>query len=68
MPYSKKELVECAHRRLEKLKTSLPAWNPKWTTGQRTSASYHQEEIDRMQAVYRVLIALPDDFIHNSQA
>lgn len=61
--FTKKELAECAHRELSYRQRLYPRWV---TTGKikQTEADL---EIAKMTAIYRTIMALPDDHIKTAQ-
>lgn len=54
--YTKKQLAECAYRELEKRKS----FYPRMVVERKMSQAQADQQIDMMQAIYRVLINLGD--------
>jgi hypothetical protein len=59
MSYSRKELCECAWRDLQKRKAILP----KAVRERKVTQREAEDMIAKMEAIYRILSKMPDDFI-----
>lgn len=59
--FSLKELAECAYRELQKRREHYPRWVAEKKMLQRTA----DEQIAKMEAIYRLLISLPDEYLKN---
>jgi hypothetical protein len=59
MSFSRLELAECAYRELTKRRENYPRWVYESKMSQKTS----DDQIAKMEAIYRVLINLPDEQI-----
>jgi len=54
--YSRKQLAECAMRELEKRRENYPKWVKDRRMNQRTA----DDQIAKMQDIYRLILAAPD--------
>ncbi len=63
MAYSKKELLECVQREMQKRRENYP----KWVAERRMKQVVADDQISKMYAVYKVIVSLPDDFIFAGQ-
>ena len=55
--FSAKELAECAYEELQKRRN----FYPKWVREKKMTQAQADERINKMEAIYRVLIRLPED-------
>jgi hypothetical protein len=63
MSFNKKDLMECAYGALAQRRAGYPTEVRMGRLRQKTA----DEQISKMEAIYRVMAALPDDFIHENQ-
>lgn len=61
--YSRKDLAECAHRELQKRIENYP----RWVNERKMTRSTADDQIAKMRAIYRLLVALSDQEIHGGQ-
>lgn len=57
--FSKKQLAECAARELQKRRENYP----RWVREKRMQQTVADDQINMMEAIYRLLIHLSDDDI-----
>lgn len=59
--FSAKELAEAAYEELQKRRN----FYPKWVRERKMSQAEADQRIAKMEAIYRVLIRLPDEYLKN---
>ena len=59
--FTKKDLCECAWRELQKRKD----FYPRMVREKKMTQAMATDQTDKMQAIYRILAAMPDDWLQN---